>query len=84
MDYHLDQFLIFHENENVIDIYYNKGRLGRKLSPITIQYILSYINDLKIKENDYLIFNEYKNNNSFPREKYVTLTIIKALSKNKI
>ncbi len=55
----------------MIDINYNKNRKRKKISPLVCQYILSYAFDSKITERDFLFFNDYKNVDSLPREKYI-------------
>ena len=61
----------FHPIKYMIDINYNKNRKRKKISPLVCQYILSYAFDSKITERDFLFFNDYKNVDSLPREKYI-------------
>ena len=65
----------------VIDFNFNKERKRRKISPLETQYILSYMKNKSLNNNDFLIFNHHIDNKAISREQYISWRIVNEINK---
>ena len=68
-------------NTFTLNVYENKNRIKRNLSGSLGHYLLSYLEDKKLEENEFLFFNDFFDKNYSSREKYIKMIISNCISK---
>lgn len=74
-------------NSGTLSVYQNKNRIRRNISFSLSSFLKDYFETYNLKENDFLIYNDYKEKKSLSREKHIknifSNVIIKIYSTNK-